>query len=142
MAKQVKSGQTQASSSSTDLAPAAAELVKLLADPTRRRIFLLVLGREICNCELASALGVPQNLVSHHVAKLRQAGFVDEHPDPADGRWSHFTVQLEALQAAWEGLEAALHPSRLGERTPACRVRSTETLPGTRRDGARVGPKL
>jgi ArsR family transcriptional regulator len=103
--------------------------LKLLADPTRRQIFLLIMGGEICNCELADALGLPQNLVSHHLRKLRQAGLVEEHRDPHDGRWSHCTVNVEALTAAWEGLEVAFHPSRAGERTPACQVRAKKPAP-------------
>jgi DNA-binding transcriptional ArsR family regulator len=106
-----------------DISAEAAELLKLLADPTRRQIFLAIMGGEICNCELAKGLGLPQNLVSHHVRRLRAAGLVEEHPDPHDGRWSHFTVNPDALAVAWEGLQA-LHPSRIGDRAPACRVRA------------------
>ena len=107
-----------------DIAPGAAELLRLLADPTRRRVFLLVMEGEIFNCEIAEALGLPENLVSHHLRRLRAAGLVEEHRDPHDGRWAHCTVNVEALAHAWEGLEAALHPSRVGERVPACHVRA------------------
>ena len=107
-----------------DVRPATAELLKVLADRTRRQIFLVIMGGEVCNCELSEMLGLPQNLVSHHLHKLRQAGFVEEHRDPHDGRWAHITVNLEALSAAWEGLEEALHPSRVGWRAPACQVRA------------------
>jgi DNA-binding transcriptional ArsR family regulator len=117
-----------------DVTAEAAQFLKLLADPTRRQIFLLVMSGEICNCELAGTLGLPQNLVSHHVRKLRAAGLVEEHPDPYDGRWSHFTVNTAALAVAWQGLEQALHPSRVGDRSPACRVRARKdafTAPGS-----------
>ena len=106
-----------------DVGADAAQFLKLLADPTRRQIFLLVMGGEICNCELAEALGMAENLVSHHIRKLRAAGLVEEHRDPHDGRWSHCTVNVEALAAAWAGLEEAFHPSHVGDRAPACRVR-------------------
>lgn len=111
-----------------DVSAEAGELLKLLADPTRRRIFLAIMSGEICNCELAEALGLPQNLVSHHVRKLRAAGLVEEHPDPHDGRWAHFTVNIKVLAAAWDGL-TPLHPSRVGDQSPACRVRAKREQP-------------
>ena len=112
-----------------DVRPATAELLKVLADGTRRQIFLVIIRGEVCNCELSEMLGLPQNLVSHHLRKLRQAGLVEEHRDPHDGRWAHITVNLEALSAAWEGLEEALHPSRVGWHAPACQVRAKKLGP-------------
>ena len=112
-----------------DVRPATAELLKVLADGTRRQIFLVIMRGEVCNCELSEMLGLPQNLVSHHLRKLRQAGFIEEHRDPHDGRWAHITVNLEALSAAWEGLEEALHPSRTGWHAPACQVRAKKLGP-------------
>src|SRR5664279_697680 len=104
-----------------DVAPPAAEFLKLLADPTRRQIFLLLMRGEICNCELAAELDLPRNLISHHVRKLREAGLVHEHRDPHDGRWIHYTVGVEALAAAWQALAAAFDPAHLGSRLPPCR---------------------
>ena len=129
-----------------DVRPATAELLKVLADRTRRQIFLVIMRGEICNCELSEMLGLPQNLVSHHLRKLRQAGLVEEHRDPHDGRWAHITVNLEALSAAWEGLEEALHPSQVGWRAPACQVRAnkpgraTRLASGTGRTSKRGAP--
>ncbi len=106
-----------------DVAPPAAGFLKLLADPTRRRIFLILMRGETCNCEIAAELGLPENLVSHHIRRLREAGLADEHPDPADSRWVHFTVSAAGLSAAWEALRAAFATERLGSRASACRVR-------------------
>ncbi|MGC9220047.1 MAG: ArsR/SmtB family transcription factor [Solirubrobacteraceae bacterium] len=102
--------------------PESADLLRLLADPTRREIFLLIVQGEICNCEIAETLDIAQNLVSHHLGKLRHAGLIDMHRDPLDARWTHCTVNLETLTRAWEGLETVLHPSHVGTRIPACRV--------------------
>jgi len=81
-----------------DVSPPAAAFLRALCDPTRRRIFLALMAGETCNCELSDALGLPQNLVSHHVRKLRKAGFVKEHPDPHDGRWVHIELDLAYLK--------------------------------------------
>jgi DNA-binding transcriptional ArsR family regulator len=118
-----------------DVAPAAGALLKTLADPTRRRVFLALMAGEICNCELSEALGLPQNLVSHHVRKLREAGLVEEHRDPHDGRWAHIEVDTAGLRAAWEALEAALHPSLVGERAPACRTPRARPMAQHRHQG-------
>ena len=103
-----------------DVTPEAAELLRLLADANRRRIFLRLLRGEYCNCELSAELALPENLVSHHVRKLRAAGLVSEHRDPSDARWVHIRIDLEALGAAWSSLSDALDPARAGVRLPAC----------------------
>jgi DNA-binding transcriptional ArsR family regulator len=110
----------QKTSSGPDLAPEAARLLRLLADPARRQIFFLLMRGEVCNCELSADLGLPQNLVSHHVRKLREAGLVEEHRDPGDARWVHLSVDLEALGTAWASLASAFDPARAGTRLPAC----------------------
>ncbi len=110
----------QEASSVKDVAPEAAELLRLLADPTRRQIFLVLMRGEVCNCELSAELGLPQNLVSHHVRKLREAGLVEEHRDPSDARWVHIRVDPEALGAAWRSLSSALDPANVGTRLPGC----------------------
>ena len=130
MAAEMTAGQMAAEmTAGKDVGADAAQFLKLLADPTRRQIFLVVMGGEICNCELAEALGMAENLVSHHIRKLRAAGLVEEHRDPHDGRWSHCTVNVEALAATWAGLEEAFHPSHVGDRAPACRVRARKDTP-------------
>jgi ArsR family transcriptional regulator len=110
--------------SSTDVQPAAADFLRLLADPTRRQIFLLIMRGESCNCELAEELDLPQNLVSHHLRKLREAGLLREHRDLHDGRWVHFTVNPVALKTAWAALTAAFDPALTGSRAPACHQRA------------------
>src|SRR3712207_4608347 len=104
----------------TDLAPAGAQLLKLLADPTRRRIFLSLMRGETCNCELTQELGLAQNLISHHIKQLREGGLVRERRDPSDARWIYYTINAEKLTEAWEALSAALDPRLLGTRTPYC----------------------
>lgn len=103
-----------------DVTAEAAELLRLLADPTRRQIFFALMRGEFCNCELSAELGLSENLVSHHVRKLREAGLVEEHRDPSDARWVHIRVDLGALEAAWRSLSSALDPARAGTHLPAC----------------------
>jgi len=105
---------------SSDLAPAAVRLVRLLADPTRRRLFLVLMQGETCNCELVAQLGLSQHLISHHMRQFREAGLIRERRDERDARWVYYTVEVAALAEAWQALGAAFDPSRIGARTPTC----------------------
>lgn len=80
-----------------DVEPAAAELLRPLADPTRRRIFLRVVRGKVCTCELSAGLGLHENLISHHLGKLREASLVTQHRDVHDARWVHHAVDMEGL---------------------------------------------
>jgi DNA-binding transcriptional ArsR family regulator len=107
-------------SARVDVTESAARLLKLLADPTRRRLFLKLTEGETCNCELAEGLALAQNLVSHHVRQLREAGFVTERRDASDARWIYYRLNVDALGAAWESLDLLINPARIGERAPVC----------------------
>src|SRR5688572_7038623 len=65
--------------------------------------------------ELTGLVGQPQNLVSYHLGKLRQAHLVSARRSSADGRDSYYTVDLarvrELLTAAGSALHPALDPS-------------------------------
>jgi ArsR family transcriptional regulator len=51
-------------------------LFKALAEPNRLRILNLLLEEPFCVCELESILGLPQSLLSRHLAYLRSVGLV------------------------------------------------------------------
>src|SRR4051794_20198883 len=58
-----------------EAAERAAIEAKALGDPTRLMAALALRdGGELCVCDLAWVLGRAENLVSHHVRTLRQAG--------------------------------------------------------------------
>ena len=53
------------------------ELFRLLGDPTRvRLLYALVEVGELCVCDLAAVVGVPETSVSHALRLLRTAGIV------------------------------------------------------------------
>ncbi|MQA35339.1 ArsR/SmtB family transcription factor [Modestobacter roseus] len=67
---------------SADLAASAAERAKALADPTRLRVAAaLAAGGELCVCDLAWVTELAQNLVSHHLRRLRAAGLAGARRD-------------------------------------------------------------
>src|SRR5664280_570662 len=53
-----------------------AKLVSVLLEPQRIKVLRLLRGGELCVCEIERSLGIPQNLVSHHLRVLREAGLV------------------------------------------------------------------
>jgi ArsR family transcriptional regulator len=54
--------------------------LKALADPMRVKLVSLLFGSdagEVCNCDLAQAVGLGESTVSHHLSQLRRAGLVE-----------------------------------------------------------------
>ena len=103
-----------------DVSPELAAFLKLLADPTRRRIFLLLMQGETCNCEMTGLLGLPQNLISHHLRALREAGLVRSRRDEQDARWIYYWVDPDALAAVSGEAQATFSAAALGRRAPRC----------------------
>lgn len=59
-----------------------ASRMKALGDPTRMQIAAaLAATDELCVCDLAWVTGRAENLVSHHVRQLRQAGLATSRRD-------------------------------------------------------------
>jgi len=67
---------------------------KALSDETRFRIFLLLLSREMCVCEIVDRLKLSQSLISHHLYHLRVAGLVK---DRREGVWIHYSINHQKL---------------------------------------------
>ena len=109
-----------------ELSDAAADFLRLLADPTRRRIFLLLMGGEVCNCEMAGQLGLAQNLISHHLRQLRQAGLIRARRDERDQRWIYYAIDQDALRRIHREIGTVFDPDRVGERVPDCGPASSE----------------
>jgi ArsR family transcriptional regulator len=89
-----------AASNGMDRASAVA-LCRALADPTRLELMAAIWGGERCVCDLQESVGgKPQNVVSHHLAQLRQAGMVQTR---REGRWVYYrpadSLSAELAQA-------------------------------------------
>lgn len=99
---------------------------KALSDPTRLRIVLLLMRRDLCVCELTAVLGLEQSRVSHQLKILRGAGLVN---DIRDGKWIIYHVPAPVRR----GLG-----SLLGERSRAMAKGTDANV----RDMKRLGPCL
>ena len=63
--------------------------LKALSDPTRLRIILLLMKKELCVCELLFVLNMEQSRISHHLRILRDADLVE---DVRDGKWIIYRI--------------------------------------------------
>jgi ArsR family transcriptional regulator, arsenate/arsenite/antimonite-responsive transcriptional repressor / arsenate reductase (thioredoxin) len=76
-----------------------------LADPARLRIVdLLTLG-DYSPTELQAELGMPSNLLSHHLRALEGAGLATRHRSEADKRRSYIRLAAGALDGLAPGVE-------------------------------------
>ncbi|GAA2127146.1 helix-turn-helix domain-containing protein [Arthrobacter humicola] len=76
-----------------------------LADPARLRIVdLLTLG-DFSPTELQAELGMPSNLLSHHLRALEDAGLATRHRSEADRRRSYIRLAAGALEGLVPGAE-------------------------------------
>jgi ArsR family transcriptional regulator len=100
--------------------PWLARQLRVLADPTRLAILELLMKGQQCNCNLGDRLGLPMNLVSHHLKVLRGAGFVTFSRDRKDGRWIHYAVNAGGLSRLRGALSAFLSPQRITTGLAGC----------------------
>jgi ArsR family transcriptional regulator len=80
-------------------------LLGAIAHPKRLALITALARRELCVCELVDLLELPQPLISHHLAAMRQAGLVR---DRRDAHWVYYSLVPEVLQELRAGLDGAL----------------------------------
>ena len=97
-----------------------AVVMKALSDPTRLAILDMLMEGVQCNCYLGDRLGLPMNLISHHLKVLREAGLVRTERDQVDARWIYHSVNQDNLVGLREQLSAFLDPQRIQLRLPTC----------------------
>ena len=85
------------------------KLFKALSDPTRYRIFQLLLERHHCTRSLAQALGISEPAVSQHMAVLKECGLV---VGVRHCRHIHYTVNEQVLAEALVCMHGWIETSR------------------------------
>ena len=73
-------------------AEARADLIKAVADPTRLTMLasLWKADAPICICDFTAGLGLSQPTISHHMAKLKEAGIVESEKS---GIWVYYRLR-------------------------------------------------
>ena len=64
-------------------------MFKALSDETRLRIIVLLSEKELCVCQIESALVIPQAKVSRHLTVLKHARLVNAR---RDGLWIYYSI--------------------------------------------------
>ena len=104
------------------LSPAAlaplCERLKALSDDNRMSIFLFLRDGERCVCDIVDALGLPQPLVSHHLAALRSSEILRSR---RSGKWVYYSINKETMAQMRESFLDLFDPNEIStEPTPEC----------------------
>jgi protein-tyrosine-phosphatase/DNA-binding transcriptional ArsR family regulator len=89
--------------------------LQLLADEQRWRLLQELARSDRKVSELTDLVGKPQNLVSYHLAGLRDAGIVSARRSSADRRDTYYRIDMRQTADLLSGVGSALGPGlRLG----------------------------
>ncbi len=89
-------------------AESALPLIKLMSEANRLNIFALLAAQgELCACDIESALGISQTLLSHHLRSLRDAGLLTAR---RDAQWIYYRVNKTELAKVYPLLCQIFNP--------------------------------
>lgn len=90
----------------------AADIFKVLSDPTRRAILERLAVEEMTATELREGFAITQPAMSQHLAVLRGVGLVSER---RAGRYAHYRVEPEGFAPlhGWLARYRAFWPSQI-----------------------------
>lgn len=63
--------------------------LKVIAEPNRIRILMILRHKQLCVCEITAVLGLTTATVSKHLSVLNKSGFVY---DIKDGKWINYSL--------------------------------------------------
>lgn len=90
--------------------PDAPEVLAVAVHPLRWRLLGELAQSDRTVHELVASLAQPQNLVSYHLAKLRDAGLVAARRSSADRRDAYYSADLARIRDLLAELGGSLHP--------------------------------
>ena len=88
------------------------KVFKALCDERRQRILELLHTGEKCACVLTEEMGMPQSSLSYHMKILCDSGIVTSREE---GKWTHYSLNLEGCAAAIRILQELLRKSECPE---------------------------
>jgi ArsR family transcriptional regulator len=92
-------------------------ILKALGEPQRFRIFTLLMTGERCVCDIEAGMKQPQNLISHHLRILRDAGLIEFRKE---GRWSYYRINKETLSRFHQALNQWFDPDHVQDSSAQC----------------------
>jgi len=94
--------------------------LKALSQPTRLRIFDVLMEGVQCSCEISERLGLAPSLISYHMRALEEAGLVQSERDEHDARWIYYSLRPVELGRLHRQLCDLVDPNRVQPRVPNC----------------------
>lgn len=95
-------------------------VLQVLGNPTRFRIFDILMTGTHCNCEIAEKTGYAINLISHHLKALQEIDLIQSERNKIDARWIYYSVNTQNLGYIQDRLHDFLNTNRIENRDPAC----------------------
>lgn len=86
-------------------------ILKLVAHDIRWAVLRELARSDYRVQELVERLGLPQNLVSYHLRKLREGQVVSERRSSADEREVYYRLDLDQLQGQYLAAASLIHPA-------------------------------
>jgi DNA-binding transcriptional ArsR family regulator len=74
-------------------------ITKALSDENRVRALMMLVGGELCVCQIIEMLGLAPSTVSKHMSILRQAGLVETRKE---SRWIYYRLADREAQTVCE----------------------------------------
>jgi DNA-binding transcriptional ArsR family regulator len=96
-----------------DMAP----FFKAFCNTTRAHIVEQLMAGERCVCEITAHLGISQPLISHHLAILRETGFVRSR---GSGARTYYSIDWEQFEGAVARFAESAHSLRAQDAGPSC----------------------
>jgi DNA-binding transcriptional ArsR family regulator len=86
-----------------------AEILKVLADPTRLSMLAVLWAAEapVCICDFTAAFDLTQGTISHHMGKLKEAGLVESSKQ---GIWIYYRLREQLPPLTTELLATLVEP--------------------------------
>jgi len=78
-------------------------IFKALSDTNRLKIVQMLADGEKCACKLLEAFQITQPTLSHHMKILCESGLVKVRKE---GKWAHYSIDVDALDALIESMNA------------------------------------
>jgi ArsR family transcriptional regulator len=72
-----------------------ANILKVLGEPARLRLFKLLTCKELCVCEIEEVTGLKQATVSQQLKRLKEVDLVKERKV---GKWSYYSLNKKVLE--------------------------------------------
>ncbi len=76
----------------------ATEFLKILSEPNRLKVLCFLREKDRCVCDIWKALGIQQNLASHHLKVLKDFGLIDSRQDKDEGRKIIYSSDKAAIK--------------------------------------------